>query len=127
MDSQTVEHGQKMVVHYGIPGMRWGRRKRQVGDKPATYGVSEDHAVSRELARKKLKTMSNAEIQTLNTRLNLERNYAQLHPSRRAQREAKVKGALNTLKIANQAFETINSPLGQKFLSLGKRIVKGKK
>jgi len=84
------------IKHYGIPGMKWGVRKaREFGrarrdhfkrSVKQKYGVdldnprrpSSDHTVSRGLKKKKLKELSNEELKTLTTRLQLERNYKDL-------------------------------------------------
>lgn len=58
------------LKHYGVPGMRWGRRKGRT--------VSEDYATTKQIRKKKISEMSNRELQTANNRLTLERNYKSL-------------------------------------------------
>lgn len=67
---------EKELLHYGVPGMKWGRRKGRV--------ASEDHVRTSKIRKKKIYEMSNQELQTANTRLGLERNYKSLtkKPSR---------------------------------------------
>jgi len=81
-----------VLEHYGIKGMRWGvrrtreqidraRGKRKAKGKPVTP-VSEDAKRAR-AAQTKAKTegvgaLSNQELQQLNKRLNLEKNYSDL-------------------------------------------------
>ena len=63
----------KVIYHYGIKGMRWGiRRKRPTGPP------SEDHVTVTNLRKKRTQELSNKELETINKRLNLERNYKSL-------------------------------------------------
>lgn len=57
------------LYHYGVLGMRWGRRKS-----------SADHLSARSIEKKKLREMSNNEIKELTNRLSLERNYRSFKP-----------------------------------------------
>ena len=73
-----------ILEHFGILGMRWGRRKggsKTTTSKPRVKkaeDVSEDHAKKVSLKGKKLHQMSNAELRTLNERLQLEKSYKEL-------------------------------------------------
>lgn len=58
------------LKHYGVPGMRWGKRKSRV--------ASDDHIKTSKIRKKKIYEMSNQELQTANSRLQLERNYKSL-------------------------------------------------
>lgn len=59
------------LAHYGILGMKWGIRK-----KHPKKNIHPDYA--RAHSKKPVWEMSDAEIQSVNNRLNLERNYKQL-------------------------------------------------
>lgn len=64
----------KAIVHYGVPGMKWGiRRNRRT---PST-----DYSTSRALKKKKSMELSNDEIEKLNRRLQLEKKRDELDPS----------------------------------------------
>lgn len=78
----------EFLAHYGVKGMHWGRRKAENRVKLARIsraGASEDFIKSREAkakARKSgTKSLTNAELQTAITRMNLERQYNTLSPS----------------------------------------------
>lgn len=62
------------LYHYGIKGMKWGHRK-------APVKVSADSKRASMLRKKKISELSNAELRDLNTRMELERRYAQMNPS----------------------------------------------
>lgn len=71
------------LEHYGILGMRWGRRKGRTTmpgrpSRKEKMEVSEDHKQKMRLRKKKLNQMSNTELKTLNERLQLERQYKEL-------------------------------------------------
>jgi hypothetical protein len=63
------------LKHVGILGMKWGRRKARSASPDTSSG---DHKTSSKLKKKKLSEMSNEELKTLTTRLQLERQYKDL-------------------------------------------------
>lgn len=75
------------LAHYGVPGMKWGVRRKQESSgskksrrqkRRATY--SKDYLESESLRKKNYKQLSNAELNKLNKRMNLEQNYKRLNP-----------------------------------------------
>lgn len=60
-------HENSFLQHYGVLGMRWGRRK----SRP----LSEDYKRSVELQLRRLKTLNESEIKELTTRLRLESDF----------------------------------------------------
>lgn len=65
------------LMHYGIPGMRWGvrraeRRAARIERKGAKKGWSEDTIDVSKIKTKNVKQMSNAELRKLNERNQLE-------------------------------------------------------
>lgn len=75
------------LMHYGVPGMKWGVRRKPVSSgskksrrkkRRATY--SKDYLESEPLRKKNYKQLSNAELNKLNKRMNLEQNYKRLNP-----------------------------------------------
>lgn len=84
----TKTYGNDELYHYGILGMRWGKRKagfpvdppREL-PKTGKRKMSEDAAEAAKIKKKKVSEMSNAELNKLNTRQNLERSHKQLNPS----------------------------------------------
>lgn len=64
------------LKHYGVLGMRWGFRRNSQDSSSA------DHQRSSDIKKKKLSNMSNEELRTLNTRLQLEKQYKDLNPTK---------------------------------------------
>jgi hypothetical protein len=81
------------LQHVGVLGMRWGHRR---GGSSRTGHPSSDHVVATKIKAKKLHEMSNDEIKTLSNRIQLERQYKDLNPSK-VKRGAKAVG--NTMDI----------------------------
>ena len=80
------------LYHWGIKGMKWGVRRYQNSDgsytaagkkrrKFRTDGWSDDAKEAGQLKKKKLNQMSNAELQKLNKRQELENKYRQNNKS----------------------------------------------
>ena len=59
------------LMHYGILGMKWGRRK-------TTRQTSDDYRSVKKIRKKHYSEMSNAELRKANERLQLEANYKNL-------------------------------------------------
>ena len=63
-ENYTIVNGE--LYHYGVPGMRWGHRKRV---------PSADSSEVKKIRKKSIDEMSNQELQKANNRLDLERRY----------------------------------------------------
>lgn len=68
------------LYHFGVLGMKWGKRNK--GAKKIS--TSQEHKTKETLKKKKLSEMTNAELKTLNERLQLERSYKDLTKSQRS-------------------------------------------
>lgn len=118
----SAEKGQDFLAHYGVLGMKWGKRKAQfrnteTGAKTkGRYKVdsSSDHVKSREIKRKKSYQASNKELETLNKRLQLEKTRKQLDPSTTTKGHNAVKAVLAVAGTASAVYGFTQSPLGQK-------------
>lgn len=72
------------LYHYGILGMKWGKRKGSSGSSSSkkksssTENQSEDHKKKTTLKKKRISEMSNSELKDLNNRLQLEKQYKDL-------------------------------------------------
>lgn len=110
------------LYHYGVLGMKWGTRRAQkrldrIDQKAKKKNWSSDATELAKLETKKVSQMSNAELNKLNTRMNLERNYSQLNPSATKRGLAvagTVAGALGTVAALYTN--------GGKVIDIGKKI-----
>lgn len=77
------------LTHYGVKGMRWGHRKSSLNGTKKAFDESGNilrsmrdiDNTSRNIKRRKskdLSAMSDTELRTVITRINLEKNYANL-------------------------------------------------
>lgn len=110
-EKNTFDLAEDALAHYGVKGMKWGRRKR---DKRTP---SEDHTTARQLSKKKPEELSNVELKKLNERLQLERTYKDLQGKNAKEKRDKGQKAVNdVMKYAKQGQEIynfVNSPAGK--------------
>lgn len=112
------------LIHYGVKGMRWGRRKdRESSSTSSTKGegntvASKPRSSSKTKSHKAVaKTMTNDELRKAIDRMTLEKNYARLAEEMRGpiQKDAKsaVKSALTKTgsEIGKQAANQIKQQL----------------
>lgn len=110
------------LAHYGVKGMRWGKRKaRGSSATPA----SKDHRDSRLIRGKTVREMSNAELKSLNTRLELEQKHKKLNPTKAAAGKAWLTSAIATAGLGISVYNLANHQATQKGFNLVKNIVGG--
>lgn len=89
-DVSTVSTEQPIesMYHVGVLGMHWGRRKAKgsiissgKNKKSPKEDDSEDHKKKKILKKRKIHQLSNAELKTLNDRLQLEKQFKELTKS----------------------------------------------
>lgn len=121
-----IERGRSAVddvlKHYGIKGMKWGVRrsdKVDAGASAADLGVSSDHKAL-DAARTKVKAggtkaLSNHELQTVITRLNLESQYSNLtkHQSELDRGLAATQKVLKVGATVESARRFLETPTGK--------------
>ena len=74
------------LMHYGVIGMKWGRRKfqssvRKSKKQKRADSYSSDYQETRKMRRKSSKKLSNDELKKLNNRMRLEQEYNRLSTS----------------------------------------------
>ena len=74
------------LYHYGVPGMKWGVRRadikaQRVDTRAKKRGWSDDATEVAKIRTKKVSQMSNNELNKVNNRKNLERQYSTLNPN----------------------------------------------
>jgi hypothetical protein len=73
-----------LIKHFGVKGMKWGvRRSRSSGSSrhPVSPDASKASALKGTVRKHGTSALSNADLQHLVTRLNLERQHSQLNPA----------------------------------------------
>jgi hypothetical protein len=99
-----------ILAHYGVPGMRWGKRKPGTGT-PSKRVASADHTEAKALKKKRPAELSNAELKKLNERMNLEQNYMRLMSNNPSKLRQGAQITSELLKLANQGYSAYNSPV----------------
>jgi len=84
-----------ILKHFGVLGMKWGVRK----SRSRVSGSSRDHLRAAKLKSKRLNEMSNDELKALTSRMQLEKQYRDLNPSRT---DRGKKSASSALKLLGQ-------------------------
>lgn len=90
------------LEHYGVPGMKWGRRKS-----------SQDHKTYATLRKKKTRELSDAELRTMLNRMNMEQQTRRMNPSKMKKGLAFVGAALATGELMNKAINFSKTPAGR--------------
>lgn len=135
------------LEHYGVPGMKWGKRKsvptkvqvnaragRKVKVKGGTGQKPHDDAIRAAVAGQKVKkssldSLSNKELKDLVNRMNLEKQFHQLStevkPASKVQKgHNAVKGILAAGATVNAAIAFATSPAGKALASQLKMNIK---
>ena len=121
------------LEHYGIPGMRWGKRTsgstkaaKKSKSKKEEAPDDPDFASTRATLNKPLRKVSNKELQELNQRLQLEQNYSKIKNQNRpsAKVDKAVKGILAVGAAAGGLYALYNSKHGQDAIKAGKAALK---
>jgi len=100
------------LMHFGKPGMKWGKRKISSLSKPSEP-TSDDHNRTMGLKKKKVNTMSNAELRSLNERLQLEKQYKDITKANTSKGKNYVDKVLKTGATVNSLYALYNSPAGK--------------
>lgn len=127
-ESATAAAGAPLVgailAHHGVSGMKWGHRKgssESSSKSPAApIHASADH-IQAETHKAKInahgvKSLSNNELQTVLTRMNLEQQHRNLQSQKPTKFEVghkHVKRILSVAKTLNDIHSTVNGPIGK--------------
>lgn len=107
MDRSTDD----FLAHYGVKGMKWGRRKSE----PVKGSV--DYQRSRKALKKKPEQLSNKQLKDLNARLQLEKSYSDLtkkKPGKFSAGHNKAKELLGVAGTLSAAYAFTQSPLAKR-------------
>jgi len=109
----------EILDHHGVKGQKWGIRN----DKPSVKPASGDSKRAQALKKKPVHTLTNEQLKTLNTRMNLEQNYSRMNPSAHAKGKKRAEEILATVGVAATAYNLFNSPAGKAAISAGKKFL----
>lgn len=106
------------LAHYGVPGMKWGKRKGSSGSsKSSKEPASADAVAVGALMGKKKSSgtaaLSNKELQTVITRRQLEQQYKNLNPGKVQSGHNKVKTVLAVAGTVSAIVALGSSPAGK--------------
>lgn len=79
MSDNTVEN---LLMHYGKKGMKWGVRTSK--SRPLSSDAKAAKSAYAKAQRQGVSSLTNDQLKTLNTRLQLERQYKDLNPATRS-------------------------------------------
>ena len=108
---------QDELMHYGVLGMKWGKRKARYSSKSSKTMSADAKEVSK-IKKKKVSEMSNEELRKANNRLQLEQNYSRLNPNT-VKKGMMFVGA--TVATMNTALNLYNN--SDKLIKAGRRVV----
>lgn len=120
------------LEHFGVKGMKWGVRRRGRSARGATdetgqrKSSSSDAKKTGSLTDRSPDQLTTKQLQTVNKRLNLEREYARLNPTKGEVLKAQINNLLSTLEMGNRAYNLVNSPAGKQLLATGQKALKKK-
>lgn len=122
VDEQEIDD---FLAHYGVKGMKWGKRKQSKYKPGATKEAKRVAAIQKKAKAGGTKALTTKELQAYNQRMDLERRYSQLQPSGKLQKgQKKVAAILAAGATLNTAIAFYNSPAGKMlFNKAGKTLV----
>lgn len=102
------------LAHHGVKGMRWGvTRSKEELARARSADSTEVKSIQDKAKKTKIDSLSNQELQRAITRMNLERQYTNLNPSRSARVNKIIKNLLGVGKTANEIKAFNDSPVGK--------------
>lgn len=96
------------LSHYGVPGMRWGKRKGS--------------SISTKPKKTKLSDMSDDELRRVNKRAQLEQEYLRRNPNRKERGKAAAKALMGTAMTGITIYNMVKSPAGKAAMDVGKKV-----
>lgn len=98
------------LSHYGVKGMRWGVRRNRAPADPDSADAAQARAVQAKISKNRGSTasLSNAELQSLVNRMQLETKYSQL-----TSQDVKAKRENSLVKKGTRATDAILDTYGR--------------
>lgn len=111
-------------MHYGVLGMKWGKRRQEaklakIGKKAKKRDWSSDAEEAAKIKTKKVSQMSNAELKKINERTRLENEYSNLRKNKK-QKGAGAKFVSEVVReTAKDTVKSYTTPLAKKYAEKG--------
>lgn len=103
----------EFLEHYGVRGMKWGVRRNSTT-------ISSDAAKAKKIkARKKkhgIDNLSNADIQKVVKRRELEKKYSELNPNKVKQGQMAIAGIMGIVGTATTVYNLSKNPMVQELV-----------
>lgn len=111
--TELTAAGEAYLEHYGVKGMKWGKRKQKIA-VARSADFKEVAGIKTKAKETRVSSLSNKELQTAITRMNLEKQFNQLNPKKGpvAKGQQFVKAFLGVGRTANDVVAFSNSPAG---------------
>lgn len=106
-----------IISHHGVKGQKWGIRHKPQRKKSSDFKTTEH------LRKKRAHELSNKQLQKVNSRVNLEKNFKQLNPGTVQAGHDQVKLFLSLVSTAVAIHTLVNSPAGKAAISAGKNFI----
>jgi ABC-type bacteriocin/lantibiotic exporter with double-glycine peptidase domain len=103
----------EFLQHWGIPGMKWGRRKAKNATPIKPHN---DYSVADKIRKKDIREMSNEELKTLTARIQLEKQYKEASKKQVSRGKQFVQSFVEN--FARQTLNTVLASLVTKGFSL---------
>jgi hypothetical protein len=97
---------EEYLAHFGVKGMKWGRRK-------GGSSISPENARLRELKKNPAKRLTDEQLRTAITRMSLEKQYKDLAPRAVPKAYKYLTGSLAVATTLSTAYAFRNTPLGK--------------
>lgn len=105
----------EFLEHFGVKGMKWGKRKNS--NRPGPSKDAKQVAAAAKKAKKgSVKSLTNAELQAYNKRVEMERKYTQVNPNKIKKGQLAVGSILALGATVNTAIKFMDSPAGELLL-----------
>ena len=105
------------LMHYGVPGMKWGRRKSRVSSprlkKHGKSTYSKDYTETAALRKKSYKQLSDQELKKVNKRMNLESEYRRLNPKGIDRGKRIARNLVSTVSLVGSVYALRTAPITQ--------------
>jgi hypothetical protein len=117
----------KWMAHYGVLGMHWGRHlpgRTEASHNPKpSREVHPEHAQTHELTKKHISELSTQQLQSVNKRLQAEKQYKELNPSTVKKGQKATKAIIAAIGTGAALYGTYNSPAGKAARAVGRKYL----